>query len=406
MRCWGEVTGGGGISDPRMSTVRNYPDWLEPLNDLRVMLRPIASVAALGDQWVDLERRSDGSFFQSWAWIGCWLRHLPSGLTPRLLTVSRRSEVVGLGVLVARRETRHGLLRVRGLHLNETGDPRVDPLGLEYNGLLVDRRVSRADIARRCLSWLVERETGWDELNLGGLEADVAELWGNAAHDVGLTARVRGNTRCDYVDLEDLRRNGGTYLSRLSSNTRHQIRRSMRLYEAAAPLHLELAQTVEDALDMLGKLKALHQTYWTRRGHPGSFARGFFESFHHDLISKRFDAGEIQLLRISAGEKLIGCLYNFVKDGRVYAYQSGFDYDADPRLKPGLVGHCLAVRRNLAQGARTYNFMAGDSRYKRSLGTDSHALYWLVVQRRVAHLRFENALRAFKRKLSSHAEDS
>ena len=178
----------------------------------------------------------------------------------------------------------------------------------------------------------------------------------------------------------------------------------MRLYEAAGPLRLQAAQTVEDALDMLGELKGLHQAYWTRRGHAGSFARGFFESFHHDLISKRFDAGEIQLLRISAGEKLIGCLYNFVKDGRVYAYQSGFDYDADRRLKPGLVSHCLAVRHNLAQGALIYDFMAGDSRYKRSLGTDSHSLYWLVVQRPVVRLRLENVLRAIKQRLARHIE--
>ena len=376
----------------------------EPADGLAVTLEPVDVPEALAGRWLDLERRSDGSFFQSWGWIGCWLRHLPSGLTPRLLTVSSGSEVVGLGVLVARRETRHGLLRVRGLHLNETGDRRIDPISIEYNGVLADRSFGNASVIRRSLTWLAANEDGWDELNLGGLNAETAEIWEKAAVDNGLGIRVQAKRRCDCIDFEAIRRSEVEYLGALSRNARHQVRRAMRLYEAAGPLRLQAAQTVEDALDMLGELKMLHQAYWTRRGHAGSFARGFFESFHHDLISKRFDAGEIQLLRISAGEKLIGCLYNFVKDGRVYAYQSGFDYDADRRLKPGLVSHCLAVRHNLAQGALIYDFMAGDSRYKRSLGTDSHALYWLVVQRPAVHLRFENALRAIKRKLSSRTK--
>lgn len=365
-------------------------------DDMGVMLEPIDMPDALAGRWLDLERRSDGSFFQSWAWIGCWLRHLHADLAPRLLAVSVGPEVVGLGVLVAHRKTRHGLLRARGLHLNETGDPCVDPLGLEYNGLLVDRRVSRADVACRCLSWLVERETGWDELNLGGLEAEVAELWGKAASEISLAVRVRAKERCGRVDLMDLRRKGGDYLGRLSSNTRQQIRRSMRLYETTGPLRLELAQTIEDAFGTLEDLKELHQAYWTKKGHPGAFARGFFEPFHRDLISTRFGAGEIQLLRISAGSRLIGCLYNFVRNGRIYAYQSGFDYDSDPRLKPGLVSHCLAIHHNLEQGARIYDFMAGDSRHKRSLGTDSHELTWLVVQRPYAGLQIENALRAIR----------
>ena len=77
-----------------------------------------------------------------------------------------------------------------------------------------------------------------------------------------------------------------------------------------------------------------------------AFASGFFADFHRALVTKQSDTGEIQLLRISAGKKLIGSLYNFVKNGRIYAYQSGFNYDPDPRLKPGLVSHCLAIEQN------------------------------------------------------------
>lgn len=158
----------------------------EPADGLVVTLEPVDVPEALAGRWLDLERRSDGSFFQSWGWIGCWLRHLPSGLTPRLLTVSSGSEVVGLGVLVACRETRHGLLRVHGLHLNETGDRLIDPISIEYNGVLADRSFGNASVIRRSLTWLAANEDGWDELNLGGLNAETAKIWEKAAVDIGL----------------------------------------------------------------------------------------------------------------------------------------------------------------------------------------------------------------------------
>ena len=104
---------------------------------------------------------------------------------------------------------------------------------------------------------------------------------------------------------------------------------------------------------MLEQLKALHQTSWRRRGQPGCFATPIFETFHRGLISRRFRHGEIQLLRAAAGTQPIGYLYNFAYGDRVYAYQSGFDYAADGRLKPGLVTHGSRSSRPSARGSRS-----------------------------------------------------
>lgn len=373
--------------------------------DLIVTFDPISRPNDLEGVWLDLERRSDCSFFQSWGWIRCWLLHLPEGLIPSVLTVSAGSEVVGLGILVARRRIRHAFVNSRSLYLNETGDPLIDSIGLEYNGFLIDRRVVEP-VGRGCLEWLVEKKHGWDELNFGGLNAANTRSYAKIAGELGLAVLVRRKGRCDYVDLEVLQQDAGGYLARLSRNTRHQIRRALRLYEDDGRPSIEAARTVGEALCVLEELKELHQGYWTQRGHPGAFARGIFVRFHRNLIAKRFDAGETQLLRVSAGKKLIGYLYNFVKDGRVYAYQSGFNYDPDPRLKPGLVSHYLAIEHNLARGARVYDFMAGESQHKRSLSTHAGELTWLVLQRRLARFRLENALRSFWHRLGDRGGSS
>ena len=112
-----------------------------------------------------------------------------------------------------------------------------------------------------------------------------------------------------------------------------------------------------------------------------------------------FDSGQIQLLRVHSGPTIIGYLYNLVKDGEVYAYQSGLNYGSDRRLKPGLVSHTLAIQYNLAQGAKTYNFMAGEAQHKKALGTNVEYMTWLVIYRGVMTLRFENVIRVLKARL-------
>ena len=92
----------------------------------------------------------------------------------------------------------------------------------------------------------------------------------------------------------------------------------------------------------------------------------------------------------------IGCLYNFVHRGRVYAYQSGFHASRDNRLKPGLVSHFKAIELNYRLGNRTYDFLAGDARYKRSLSNASNQLLWLVAQRPKFAFWAENRLRDLK----------
>ena len=101
----------------------------------------------------------------------------------------------------------------------------------------------------------------------------------------------------------------------------------------------------------------------------------------------------LQLIKIYCGDSVIGYLYNFLWRGTVYCYQSGFRYStAEAKLKPGLVCHSLAIDYNRENGRSVYNFLAGDSRYKRSMSTDTHKLTWLILQRRRLRFRFENAM--------------
>lgn len=360
---------------------------------IRAWLEPVVDLERLGEAWRALEPRSEASFFQSWGWIGCWLRHLGSDRQPLAAIAERNGQVVGLGVFVPGRERRHRIATAHTWRLHESGEPALDSLYIEHNGLLAERACAAQVWA--AIFAVLTRSRHWDQLVFGGLAPPAAKACMGAARAHHLDVVVRQQRSCAYLDLETLRRSGRAFADILSRNTRHQLARARRLYEASGPLSLRFAQSAEEALMMLDRLQHWHQTTWQRRGHPGCFARPAFGSFHRDLIRDRLRHGEIRLVCAAAGDRPFGYLYNFAKRGRIYAYQSGFDYAADGRLKPGLLTHALAIEQALRDGFAAYDFMAGENRLKASFASHWDDMVWLAVQRPSALSWLERRLAGF-----------
>lgn len=257
---------------------------------LELALEPLDDRSGLERDWLDLQARSDHSFFQSWGWIGCWLRLLPTELRPQVLRARRQGATVGLGILVEQRIHRRGLIRSRAIHLHETGRYPFDKLGIDHNGILAERGLDdavRAEGLRLLADGVAEGR--WDEVFLPGV-----------AREYEVTARVPGTDLLVWkrepsyhVDLARAARDAGGYLACLSRDRRNRIRRCLRLYRDDGPLEVLPAQTACEAHRFLDALIALHDARWAARGDPGAFARPFLDHFHHELIDIRFDAGEI-----------------------------------------------------------------------------------------------------------------
>lgn len=369
------------------------PDVAVPADELSVSMIP-AGTPDVAAAWAALEGRADPSFFLSWGWIGCWLDSLAPEAEAELVEVRRHGTLVGLGVLVRRTLTRRGVLKSRTLFLHQSGDPAADAIWIEHNGLLCDRTMVAA-VEQRVLDWLVERDPEWDELQLPGVPA----RWAALAAARGLKVWLRSTQPCRQLDLGAVAAAGGLERA-LGRNTRYQLRRAERHAAQAGALGLVEAETPAQAQAFFAAMKALHIASWQRRGKPHAFTHPLFERFHRRLIDSRFAAGEIQLLRAQAGDAVIGYLYNFRHQGRIYAYQSGFAYQDHPHAKPGLVSHALAIRHNVEQGAHTYDFLAGDNQLKASLSDGASEMVWLTAQRDRLPLRLERSMRELKQGIS------
>lgn len=357
-----------------------------------IVVSGVPDFAVLEAKWRDLEARSKPSFFQSWTWMGCLVEErFPD---PVLVEARENGRTVALALFNRRGRT---------LYLGESGDPGLDCIFVEFNGVLTESG-REGDLTAACLgaarAWSGPRSLRpwsfrpssigpWSSGPRSGHFASLPGLWrrrlvlSGINSDATVSASEIGAVQCNRTlpaPFVDLGAGSDNFLARRSANTRQQVRRSNRDYAAIGTVTIDRADTLARAHEFLDGLEALHQASWMAREQPGAFANPFFGRFHRALIARGLGREEVDLFRIAAGPQTIGFLYNFLYRGVSLAYQSGFDYAGAGRHgKPGLTCHYEAIRFAARRGAVRYDFLAGDDRYKRSLSDQSETLHWIEV---------------------------
>ncbi len=306
----------------------------------------------LAPRWSALQSVALPSPFLTWTFIS---RQIARFAAPHLLAVREAGEDLALAVVN----------RAAGrLFLHESGDPAVDAIFIEHNGLLCRRGAASVLVpALRNLAAVAP-------VVLAGVD----DAHWRAACKAGLVVRHQAR----FAPALELSGLSGDFLATLSANARSQIRRSMRLH--GADLSLAHAADGAEALDYFNEMVALHQTAWQARGAPGAFADPVLRAFHKDVLLAAVPRGEADMLRVTAAGATVGLLYQLRQGGHVCCYQSGFAAAADARLKPGLVCHTLAIEHYRAMGAAVYDFLAGPDRYKLTLARGGgQTLHWFTL---------------------------
>lgn len=323
--------------------------------------------------WRALERTlGDLGLACSWEWTDAWLSHYGDLVPHRFVAAERAGSPVGIALLTDGVGRRRGRIPLRTLHVGTAGEPPGESVHVEENCLLVDR--GYRDAFAGALLEAAAADNSWDELVLDGFAAEDAAAF--VRREPGFSAR---REPCPAVDLRAAESTGGEVLKILTSNTRYQIRRSLR---AMGPVSTEWASTGEQARDILDDLIDLHQQRWRTIGKPGAFSSQRFSAFHRDLVARLVPQGKVLLYRVSNATGTIGCLYSFLDQGNVLSYQIGVAPSDDNKVKPGFVSHGLCMQECFDRGLHDYNFLAGDSPYKRELSTGERELVWATLTRR------------------------
>lgn len=358
-------------------------------NDDKIVFQlynPISQFDSVKEIWVSMLKSCPHAYFLSWACIETWINSLP--LNCKLFLVvgySNESPVIAF-FLGSKTIIRNKFFKIRQLSLNSTLIPYIDDAThIEYNAILV-----KPEIIISLKSLLDNIPIKWDKLYIPRYSWTYSPniiLDDKVSQCYKLSISKRKGY---YVNLDKVRRNNNDYLALLSPNRRKKILRSLKEYEKFGKVRIHDAENVEDALKVFEELIQLHQKRWTERGDPGTFSNEYVVDFHKNLISRQIKKGEIQLIRVSAGNHTIGCVYNYVYEGKVYAISGGFNYLPEKFYLPGFICDYLVVLHNAMLGLSCYDFLAGaESEYKNSLSTDEYEMQDIKVIKKSMKLKIE-----------------
>jgi len=353
---------------------------------LRVsVIGDFGSLRALKRDWIDLLARSRGaSFALEPEWLLPWWsvfgetgrRDLRVGLC------YDGERLLGLAPFLAREHRYHLALPFRRLELLGSGEDERDEICSDYLGVIAATGSEEA-VASAFVRALADGQFGsWDELLMPALDGfdPVPRLLSEGMRLSGFHVQAQRVTSCPFIPLP---RSWDDYLAALTPNARYLVRRSLRDFEkwAAGAGRVERAASREEVEQGAAILRTLHAERWSATGAGGCFASPRFADFHARAMPQLWQKNELELLWLTVSGEPIAALYNVVRNGVVYFYQSGRRLDLPKSIRPGIVLHAHAIRAAIERGCREYDFLAGTSRYKLDLALASRPLVTLRATR-------------------------
>jgi len=376
---------------------------------IKIMYHRALARKEIVKMWRRVEKVANPSIFQSSVWISAWLDTLSDfdALEGKsnLLEITINNQPAGIGLISENSVKRKIIINTKALFLNSSGTKDYDSITIEHNGFLLCEEYKK-EIINTIMNYLYSSVENWEELYIDGISDSKQELLlKDMAELCHLNIKTRDTKKYFYIDLMDIPSNGEDYLASLSSNTRYQIRRSVREYEKTGKITIINAKNQEELEAYFRRMVDIHQKYWEGKNKPGAFGSDFQLLFHKKLIKLLHAEGNLQFLKISCGDEEIGYLYNFIYNRTVYSYQSGFVYGSNAKLKPGMVCHYYAILYNIANSNKRYDFLAGENQYKHSMSTNTATMNWIVLQRPLFKFWMEAMLIKLRDKLRGGAPE-
>ena len=297
-------------------------------------------------------------------WHRLWWDEFGRGKDLFLLTMRRGPNVVAIVPLYRKREGERLVLRfVGGIDLTD------------YLGPVCSKEV-RDDVASSLVQWLSHTDVSWDEFDAHNMPVPFgfAEFLVDHADRVGLEFQLdQEETSAVLVLPQDWEQ----YLSSLRSKERHELRRKLRRLEREQPDATVRSATEESLPDDLRAFFDMHRGAEGRKGH---FLRPEVAAFF-ERIARVFSAeGWLRLDLLEIGGVPVASTFAFSHGHTFYLYNSAYEPEW-ARLSPGLVLVSELVKRAIAEGKRTLDFLRGPERYKYQLGASAVPLNNLRISR-------------------------
>lgn len=361
---------------------------------ISVHSKPILQTHELSQELLRLDLSSYMSdFFTTSFWIISWLESLPT--PPQVFYFCKDEKVIGIALLNITQS--HKLLPMHTkAWLNQMGDMQSDQSWIEFNKVYCHPEDQAA-----CSEALAEHLLGNNV---------VYELFVSMTTELTLWSSIaeKLNKAIDKKTITGFRRHLGNcctaekIIETLSKNSRSQLRRAIKKTQSElGPIELSVASDSQTEA-YLAELAQLHIKQWEKTKEGSGFKNSIFTAQHDYLLKHASEF--ITLLKVTAGETILGYTYNFTWQDTVYFYCSGVNHEiysgenhSNTHLKPGYVLHLYAMAYFAEKGFTTYDFLGGDSQYKRTLANEEYNFYQVSIYNDNATGKLLSLLKRFNR---------
>jgi len=309
----------------------------------------------LRDEWNELLQASASNcLFLTWEWLFTWWKHFSEDRRLHLVTVRCDGELIAIAPLALRPSRFRRLLPFSALEFLGMGS-----VGSDY--LDIPIRQGKEKIALDALAEYLADHKFVMELSRVNRGTAQASALASELKQFGWAAVDAPVESCPFIDLSG--HSWESYLASLGREHRYNVRRRLRNLAKQWRVRFDRVESERQRSEAMRQLTALHYLRWRERGSPGVFNSSALVAFHEELSRLALERGWLRLYVLSLDEEAAAAWYGFHYHGAFYFYQAGFD----PRLSRhsvGLVAMGLAIKSAIEEGARVYDFLHGDERYK------------------------------------------
>ncbi len=343
-------------------------------------------------EWLALEKKSNSTFFLTWAWVGPWLIQLCNKQQSfYLLCAKKEEEIVGLSIIVKKNRKVLGLFNIQQWWLNRSGDELLDQCWIEENNFLMAAN-NEADIQQAMLRYIQNSDT-WTEFIIGMSDQSTIDCFSSLSVDSYILHDDKGY-KLTYQNIKNSEQYTQSVLSR---NTRQKLKQSEKLLSKDGTLTIKSLSTSEDKLKHIDVIASLHIKRWEDTLTPSGFTNNDFKR----IFTKVIQSEDVEILYLVQKEKSLGYLIFFLYGDKVSFYLSALTSNSDNKIKLGMLFHQKAMMYYLGLGFTEYDFLAGDARYKKSLTNNFYCQQIVCFYRQKFILITEKWLKKLKNKIKS-----
>jgi CelD/BcsL family acetyltransferase involved in cellulose biosynthesis len=167
----------------------------------------------------------------------------------------------------------------------------------------------------------------------------------------------------DAAAVVELPSSPDEWLSGLAKKERHEVRRKRRRLEETLG-----TPTIERlGAEAVGRFCEMHRT---SAGDKGAFMTSEMEGYFGDLVTE----ADATVHGLICDGVMRAAAFGFETDDGYFYYNSAYDTDASAS-SPGVVLVASMIEAQIERGAKVFDFLKGDERYKFRMGALSRPLY-------------------------------